>query len=80
MCLKKYISSNLAGSKVIPSNKPQSRASYRVADSAWLLVSREGETASRAILSVYLNLVLGYPSLKRGARYSIKRIGKTREP
>ena len=74
------MSSYLLGTKVTPSIAPQVRASYRVALRVILLVARDGETASTATSSTYLNLDLRFPMWNRGAMYSINRMPETGDP
>jgi hypothetical protein len=45
-----------------------------------LLVTRDGDTASTIILSVYLSLDLRFPIWNRGAIYSMNRMPKTGDP
>ena len=70
----------LLGVKVTPSAAPQERASCRVVLRVALLVTRDGETASTAISSAYLNLDLRFPIWNRGAMYSMNRMPETGDP
>ena len=74
------MSSYLLGIKVTPSATPQVRASCRVALRVALLVTRDGEAASTATSSAYLNLDLRFPIWNRGVMYSMNRMPETGDP